>query len=178
MKTLVKILLGSAICLSIVSCRYVKITNGRIPAAYLNQVKQIEGVYVGRMDSQSVTLKVQLEGDYLRVTAHPDILGSNCQSRIGNLKEVMVKGREPNYEVTDAYFDFDPNFCSANILGRSLAFGIKKSGANIKLSASILERMNPRRVCNPICMPNAGCIDNCHDEYNDPVYIYGDFVKH
>jgi hypothetical protein len=178
MKTIVKIFLGSVICLSIVSCRSVKITNGRIPATYLSQVKLIEGVYEGRMDSQFVKLNVQLEGDYLRVTASPDILGSDCKSRIGDLKEVMVKGREPNYEVTDAYFDFDPNYCSANILGRNLAFSIKKSGATIKLSASILERMNPRRVCNPICMPNAGCIDNCHDEYTDPVYIYGDFVKH
>lgn len=177
MKIIINTILAGVFCLSVLGCKSVSIKNGRIPAEYLQQVKEIEGSYTGQMNYESVTLDVRLVGDYLKVTANPDILGSGCEARIGDLTKVWVKGQRNNYEVTDADFKFEPNLCSTNVMGRTLSFSVKKTNGIVKLNASILERMDSHQVCQPVCTnPPGGCYNTCHFE-DTPIYLSGKFIR-
>jgi hypothetical protein len=162
-----------AMSLGLISCKEVKIEDGRVPAQYLERAKAYEGRYVGQFDGRPGDLVLTFEGDVAVVRfengTDNDLLGSMCQSSIGKLKSVSLKGRKNN-RISAVTFAFDPNNCKFNVTGRSLTIGLEETNAGLILRPSLHaydryenrctwdsgapERgVPPREICRPESVP-------------------------
>ena len=112
-----KIFLFSVCTLLLTSCKYVKIKEGRIPERYLSIAKKYEGSYPGEFQGRQGTLKVELHGTKAVLTfingSDNDLLGSECNSSIGDLTYLKLGGTREKPILHSATFKFDPGSCQA-----------------------------------------------------------------
>ena len=160
--------------MGISACKEIKIQNGQIPNEYMNEARQVVGTYQGTVGRQATTVTIELIGNYLIVSATPDILGGSCGSQIGDLLSVLVGGRSGSYYVERATLAFNPNNCLM-IEGRELNLGVRRQNGQVRLTSSVLERSEWRESCEPRCTPN-GCTTVCNRTLEQS-FVRGDFVK-
>lgn len=161
------------------ACNEVDVTDGRVPAEYLDVAMRYAGDYAGKMGDQEGVLHLTFEGDRPVLTftdseGNPkDLIDARCESRLGNLQR--FRGKDENQRLSWVEFGFDPNEC-ATMEGRKIYFKVGKLGQRLK--AEILDHSEyvPGRV-------------HCHhrpsreiDCDNDPgywieYYVVGQFQK-
>jgi hypothetical protein len=160
--------------ISFIGCKEVKITDGRVPAEYLSQAKQIEGRYYGTFDGKRAEIQIYFQGDRPFIKYSDaygnDILDTGCNSKINLLQKIVVSKEDGQYVLDNATFAFHPGSCRL-VEGRTL--DLKFSGRN-KFNASIYEHMDYVQRCNPGGPPNYG--NNCYLE-QVPRYITGRFNR-
>lgn len=162
------------LALGFISCKRVDIENGRVPAEYLAKAQEYMGEYLGKFDGQPGKLILSLDKDYVNVKfidgIGNDLLGAGCDSKIGDLVYLYVKGDEKNPILTQATFKFNPNKCRGKAIGVSLEIYLSDDNSNKNLGLSIVEFQTVRNVCDGP-YPN-----NCHIEV-DNSYLRGQFTK-
>lgn len=172
--------LGLAI--SIVGCKNVEITDGRVPSQYLGKAKAYEGEYVGSFDGRSGKLILKFDGDRPVLTfengSDNDLLASKCESQIGQLSNVYLTGRRNN-KVKSVSFHFHPNNCRYAVQGRSLTLELKEKSGSTTLYASIHEYDRRQEECTVVGGDPARGVpprQECRINYV-PMYLTGKFVK-
>lgn len=125
----------------ITGCQWITIKDGRIPQELLSHAQPYLGEYFGRFNDVTGRLTIGLEGNHARVTfldnKSNDLLGPNCQSKIGDLESIYVEGDKTNPKLKRAHFKFDANKCDNLVHGNSLEIEFKRDGS---LKLFIVER--------------------------------------
>lgn len=105
-----------------------QIKNGKIPSEYTPFVQQFLGEYHGQINLRPTNLVASLEADNrLVLQSQSDLLAPVCRSKIGNLTKIIYKeGKNNSINVTEAFFDFDPNLCGNQIAASKIHFFISK----------------------------------------------------
>jgi hypothetical protein len=162
------------VAMALVGCREVTINDGRVPAEYLTQAKQLEGHYKGSFDGKRAEIEIYFEGDrpFIRYTDSRgnDPLDANCNSKIDLLQSIVLFKKRGEYVLDQAIFGFHPGSCRI-VKGRT--FTLDFSGSQ-KFTASIYEDSEYVQRCTPNNPPNRG--SNCHTE-EIPYYISGKFSR-
>lgn len=164
--------------LLLTSCKYVRIKEGRIPEQYLPIAKKYEGTYVGAFQGRKGAMKFELQGTKAVLSflnGHDnDILGSECDSVIGELTYLKLGGTKEKPVLRSASFKFDPGSCRYAVDGRTLE--IYDSGK--ALEVEILEQSKVESNCRwqPGNPPNGGGTQVC-DPQTFNIYLNGSFKK-
>ena len=151
------LLLGST--LALLGCKTVEIENGEVPAEYLSQAKQLEGVYQGSFVGVRGELRITFEGNKpileMQKLDGSDLYKPACQSKINNLKWVSL---DNDKKVDGASFYFDPGNCFID--GREIQLSF--SDDYRKIHVSILERRITERQCRwEVADPRLGPREYC-----------------
>lgn len=158
----------------LVGCKEVTIKDGRVPQAYLNQAKQLEGKYFGSFDGKKAQVEIYFEGDRpilkYNDSEGDDLLDVSCNSKIGLLQKVILYKKSGKYVVDHAYFGFHPGTCRL-VRGRDIELDF--SGTN-KFTMRLYEYSDYVQRCDPGSPPYYG--RNCHME-EIPHYITGRFNR-
>lgn len=93
------------------------IQNGVVPAAFVPFAEKFIGSYHGQMELESADLTLSLEeGNRLVLRSSKDFLAPVCRSKVGHLTRVTYEEtQDKTVRVTDAFFNFDPNYCGNQI---------------------------------------------------------------
>lgn len=168
-----------------VGCRSeVPVDDGVIPKKYQKFAEQYLGTYVGKMDQVTGKLELFLKDDKLVATYRSvkgqDILNSDCQSEIKDLKALLITSKgENDYKVDRARLEFNPKSCAREVQGRDLVLWFKEKPTGMRINASILLAESwetrcdldlnditpgvlPFEICRPVRVSN---------------YLEGSFVK-
>lgn len=162
----------SLISLSFVltSCKSGEIINGEVPNEHLAEAKKLEGTYHGQFNGVNGTLAIHFEGNRPVVTYQnengTDLLNNDCNSQIGQLREVEVKN-----QISSAVFDFDPGTCNKKVAGRHLRIVAKEASGSTQLTLGLVETATGRPYCG-IRGPDSVC--EIHYDYT---YLYGNFSR-
>lgn len=97
-----------------------EIKDGRIPAEFLPVAQLYVGNYRGQVERQAMNATLALDGDKLTLTTAEDLVGSACESKIGNLQKILYRERDKQIQITEAIFELDPNLCGNNVEGRAV----------------------------------------------------------
>lgn len=122
-------ILVCSLSLGLSACKQtLEIKNGVIPVEFLPFVQKFLGSYHGQIELRSTGLIATLEdNNHLTLKSSDDIIALVCRSKIGNLTQLTYQeDRKKTIEVTDAFFDFDPNLCGNQILANQLHFIVTK----------------------------------------------------
>ncbi len=118
--------------ISLAACDEVEFRNGRVPAEYVAQAQASAGTFKGKFLGQEGELTLSLQDDVALLTYNSDkgndLLGNECQSRIGHLKKARIKD---NKRITHLYFSFNAGKC--DIPGRELDLEFSKDYKRITL---------------------------------------------
>ncbi len=162
--------------LSLVGCKSISIEGGHLPKQYLLQAKKLEGRYVGSFEGTKAEIVLFLRGDrpilkYVDQTSK-DILGADCQSKIGLLQAIMVENKNGRESLGPLEFGFDPGHC-VSVQGRQVILRFLKRN---QFEIRILDHRELEGECDPRFPP----------PYNGhrcgtpevPVYREGYFTKY
>ncbi len=153
-----------------VGCKDITTSDGRVPKEYIEMAKPYMGTFVGQFEKVPTQLSLSMDDTgYVRLSAAnangSDILGENCNSKIGSMKVISVSGSKQNPKVNRVEFNFDPNKCP--IMGRSIVLEFDQSA----VQARILHHTDTEIQC-PGRYPTGGCTTE-----NVFVYLNGVFKK-
>lgn len=138
--------------LAIVGCREVKVKNGEVPPKYVPMAMKFMGTYQGQFDGVPATLNLVMNGNKVVVEyadrESRDILGPQCDSRVGNLLAVKVdEVGTDRYELKRVRFALNPNRCKHEIEGRELVMEVRRKDSRVDLSLSILGQLTWEERC-------------------------------
>lgn len=174
------LLLGFLI-LGFTACKSVDIQDGRIPQEYLAEARQLSGVYEGMFNNVLGDLIIDFDGDRPVVTYRndqdDDILGMNCESSIGALKKVSLKGSRGDLRVGRAVFEFNPGRCYKSVQGREITFIFKQTQKGLRIEAGLLRDLGEQQRCRlRPGTPDTG-ENRCGTDDNNAGYYAGVFVR-
>lgn len=149
---------------ALVGCKEVEIQNGEVPESYMYLAKKLGGTYAGSFDGIRGDLVIKFDGNRpILEFINPqgkEILGADCDSEIGLLQTVYLKGRKESPKISSAVFELDPGRCRFQIQGRQLTLEFDDS--HQKIRAAILKRRYEEQRCkwefvNPSGSPQHVC---------------------
>lgn len=161
-------------------CKTVDIENGQVPADYVHLAKKLEGVYEGSFNGVPGQLIMTMVGDQpileFKSPRGADLLDPRCQSQIGLLKRVHIKGQQSNPIVDSAEFQFSAGNCKSSVVGNELSLNFRSSYNRVEVS--LLKEQKQERRCqwdsgNP---PHVPPREVCNWEVV-PVYLNGNFKR-
>jgi hypothetical protein len=162
----------------LMSCKTVKIVDGKIPSEYISEAKKLEGTYAGRFDGIKGEITIRLNGNKPELSFQgekgSDIL-AGCGSTIGDLAEISVSGNSTDYRLSGAVFTFSPGTCRRYI-GRNLYLDFSRDQSSFRLS--FITRYDTRRECHYESggYPPGQMYEVCtYRSY--PIYLTGTFGK-
>lgn len=164
--------------IALVGCNGVfQIENGRVPAEYLEQAKQVEGEYTGKIGRKTASMRIQFEGDKPVLTM-TDPAGERCEAEIGNLETVYYQKRSNPVRITGVAFAFDANKCSHDVQGKQVVFWVGDKYFDMQIFAYRDWERKCDTVCNPGNPPYVppSCNQQCHMEPRD-VNVLGRFAR-
>ncbi len=162
------------------ACKEIKIENGEIPDQYLAQAQQLVGDYAGEFARRKGVLQLRLDENVAKAhfssSLGDDLLGEECNSRIGFLKRVTVSGDGDEAKLKNATFAFDPNHCKDEVWGEELSLDFKKESDKIKIYASVFHYATWELDCYYTYDPIQGTRQVCSEDYVHH-YLRGKFVR-
>jgi hypothetical protein len=180
MTKFLKVFYVMALSAFLMSCKTVKIEDGKIPSEYMSEAKKLEGVYAGRFDGIKGEVTLRMNGNRAELSFQgekgSDIL-AGCGSTIGDLVEISISGNSAkDYRLSQAVFSFSPGSCRRYV-GRNLYLDFSRDQATFRLG--YITRYESRWECRyeggggyPPNPPREICTFN---EY--PVFMGGYFKK-
>lgn len=175
-----RLLVLALLATATVGCKSVEIQNGEVPAEYLYLAKKFEGQYEGKFNGIAGQLLVRLEGNKPVVefsnSTGSDILNSGCESSIGNLKTVHLKGTKENPQIDSAVFVFNPGKCALQVQGREITFDFENDYT--KIESVILKERRMERQCtrDSGAPPHVPPREVCRYEER-PILLWGKFYR-
>lgn len=180
MKT--KALLIAVAFLGLAGCKTIEVKDGRVPNAYMSQAQQLVGTYRGQFNGVPGDLVVRFDGNRPEVTyinsQGSDLLNNGCQSSIGSLERVSIRGTEQHPQLSSARFAFSPGSCGQVVEGREVNLSFHTDSEGLHIIASVFEHWDQREICNvqppgpPMWPPHQSC-----NVTQNAVYLRGDFLK-
>lgn len=172
-----------AMAAALSACKTVETPDGKIPAEYIGVAKTLEGAYLGQFDKMPSELSFKMEGDtpvltYTDIFGH-DLIGRNCGSSIGKLKEVTLSDETPP-TIEMATFELNPGHCSFDSPTIDVAVSIHGNDVKLDLSAVRSQSQmyvpgqvvcHPDNQGHPVCFEGQGHYET---HYN---YANGSFTK-
>jgi hypothetical protein len=158
-------------------CKEVAIKDGRIPKEHLKHAKTIEGRYVGSFNGKKAEMNLFLHGDRPKLkyqdSSSYDILGTDCQSKIGDLKTVWIDQSKAEPTLERMEFALNPGQCAGLVEGRRVILRFLRAH---RFEARILEFTEVEDECDPrFPPPREG--DLC-GKTKVPYYLEGLFNKY
>jgi hypothetical protein len=130
--------------------------------------------YLGNYDSTESGDRIQLTLDGHRpiLTASGDLLDLGCDSAIGALKTLTVRGEKDSEALATASFELNTSLCSNPVWGKTIDLTFQKSNSN-SVKVTVLSRLNYEQRCE-LVPPQGGQV--CHWDER-PVYESATFQK-
>lgn len=124
-----------------IGCRPAEVdSNGAVSPQVASQLTSYQGNYRGplvihnsrgldQLIQQNFTLNFSIQGDRPVITTFSDLLGPNCNSRVGKLLSVTTGG----IWKAIATFAFDPGSCAQMVSGRIMTIYVDDTHAMLSL---------------------------------------------
>jgi hypothetical protein len=126
----------------------VQLKDGLIPEEMIPHLQPALGNYRGQVERRTIGLTASLQDKHLVLQSSDDLIAPACDSKIGNLKQFSYKeNKDKTIQITEAVFDFDPNLCGNDVLGRKLTFSMTGSSP-ISMNLSFLDHFEYRWRCD------------------------------
>lgn len=147
-------LVVGALCLA--SCKTIETPNGEIPQQALPYVDKVVGTYQNPKDHSEISLR--MEGKKLVASVYSknnlDVLDSQCQSEIQDLKKIEVTD---NDSVIHGTFAFNRQYCTATLAGTTIRLSVRE----VKNS----QTQQPERILNITYLLENKMEQECKMEY-------------
>jgi hypothetical protein len=160
-------------------CKSVDIKDGKVPAAYIDQIQPLLGQYKGSFYMYAGNMTISLDEQRPKITLQNsfgnDWIQAGCKTKVGYLRKVYL---HDNNTLDSAVFDFDRGGCR-EVRGRSITLDFTRTASKqIKINISYLAGYKMERECRPEVggPPDCAVRERCTYNQKD-VYYSGRFVK-